>query len=81
MATLSQFGKQQMIFRQGQSCPGVYVVASGMVEVENCDTPQPTDSDPYSQEGQDYINDCCTDLTTGSDGLAGEDQTPFRIGT
>jgi CRP/FNR family transcriptional regulator, dissimilatory nitrate respiration regulator len=30
---IRKFSKGQMIFRQGESCPGVYVVASGMVRV------------------------------------------------
>ena len=33
MSVACQFSKQQMIFRQGQACPGVYVVDSGMVRV------------------------------------------------
>ncbi len=33
MSMACQFSKQQMIFRQGQACPGVYVVDSGMVRV------------------------------------------------
>jgi CRP/FNR family transcriptional regulator len=33
MSRVCQFAKQQMIFRQGQDCPGVYVVNTGMVRV------------------------------------------------
>lgn len=33
MTKIRRFGKQQMIFHQGQECPGVYVVASGMVRI------------------------------------------------
>ncbi len=33
MSVLRKFNKQQMIFHQGQECPGVYVVGSGMVRV------------------------------------------------
>ena len=33
MSVVCHFAKQQMIFRQGQECPGVYVVDSGMVRV------------------------------------------------
>ena len=33
MSLACQFSKQQMIFRQGQECPGVYVVDGGMVRV------------------------------------------------
>ena len=33
IARILEFNKGQMIFRQGESCPGVYVVASGTVRV------------------------------------------------
>ncbi len=33
MARLAKFAKGQMIFRQGQPCPGVYVIGSGLVRV------------------------------------------------
>ncbi len=33
LSTVRQFAKQQMIFHQGQECPGVYIVDSGMVRV------------------------------------------------
>ncbi len=33
MSRLCRFRKQQMIFRQGDDCPGVYIVATGMVRV------------------------------------------------
>jgi CRP/FNR family transcriptional regulator len=33
MAGLRRFGKGQVIFREGEECPGVYVVGSGLVRV------------------------------------------------
>ena len=33
ISSVRKFAKQQMIFRQGQECPGVYVVDSGMVRI------------------------------------------------
>ncbi len=33
ISVLCKFSKQQMIFHQGQECPGVYVVGTGMVRV------------------------------------------------
>jgi len=33
IARLVRFGKGQMVFREGQECPGVYVVGSGLVRV------------------------------------------------
>ncbi len=33
MSVLCQFAKQQMIFHQGQECPGVYAVGRGMVRI------------------------------------------------
>jgi CRP/FNR family transcriptional regulator len=33
MSVLRHFNRQQMIFHQGQECPGVYVVGTGMVRI------------------------------------------------
>jgi CRP-like cAMP-binding protein len=33
IARLARFGKGELIFREGQECPGVYVVGSGLVRV------------------------------------------------
>jgi CRP-like cAMP-binding protein len=38
MARIREFGKGDVVFREGDECPGVYIVGSGQVRVFKCST-------------------------------------------